>query len=476
MGVDFPGDFVYRPSFVYGPSFSTMSRRLLLSLVLTTAVSPLALAQEQPLRSAERLEALGIKRLELPAVDLEKARLDDERRVMEGEVPHFAVALATSVTPWDDKGRWDLVAPNEARWRLAIESPGALSLSLAFGRFQMPEGGRLEIYSADGKLRAGPFTAKDNAAHHELWTPPIETDFLLLQVVVPVEGLDLPEELDLRLDRVNHGYAGFGAPQPRSGQCQRDVACAETGPWQDVARSVALVSIEGVRFCTGFLVNNTRIDGQPLFVTAYHCGVDAANAASVVVMWNYSSPICDEEGTPEPELDLTRQFQTGAVLRAAYEPSDFVLLELADKPDPAWGVYYAGWDRTDALPQRVAAIHHPNTDRKRISFDYDGVVPTPYLERERFDGSDHLRVVTWEVGTTEGGSSGAPLFNQDQRVVGQLHGGYAACGNGRSDWFGRLFVSWDGGGTPETRLKDWLDPIASEATVLDGLDASALPE
>jgi len=450
-----------------------MSQRLLLPLVLTAVVSPLALAQELPPR-AERFEPSRIERLKLPGVDLEKARLDDEQRVIEGEVPHFAVALETSVTPWDGSGQWELPAPNEARWRLAVESPGALSLSLAFGRFQMPEGGRLEIYSADGKLRAGPFTAKDNAAHHELWTPPIETDSLILEVVVPVEGLDLPEELELRLDQVNHGYAGFGAPQPRSGDCQRDVACAETSQWQDVARSVALVSIEGVRFCTGFLVNNTRIDGQPLFVTAHHCGVTAANAASVVVMWNYASSFCDEEGAPE--LDLTRQFQTGAVLRADYEPSDFVLLELADRPDPAWGVYYAGWDRTPALPQRVAAIHHPNTDRKRISFDYDGAEPTPYLERERFDGGDHLRVVAWEVGTTEGGSSGAPLFNQDQRVIGQLHGGYAACGNGRSDWFGRFAVSWEGGGTPGTRLKDWLDPLASEAAVLDGLDASALPE
>ncbi len=451
------------------PSFVIIMRSLLISLTLTAVVSPLALAQELPQRGP-RFDLSRIERYELPRVDLERARLDDEQRVIAGEVPHFAVAVEVAISPWDH-GQWDTLGDDEARWRLALDSPGALSLSLAFRRFHMPEGGRLEIYSADGELHAGPFTAADNEDHGELWTPPLLTDFLILEVVIPDEGFYL---LELELDRVHHGYAGFGGPEPRSGECQRDVACSETEVWQDVARSVALVSIQGVRFCTGFLVNNTHIDGQALFVTAYHCGVDAANAASVVVMWNYAAPLCGEGAAPE--LDLTRQFQTGAVLRAAYEPSDFVLLELDDRPDPAWGVYYAGWDRTPTLPQSAAAIHHPNTDRKRISFDYDGTEPTPYLEGERVAEADHLRVVTWEVGTTEGGSSGAPLFNQDQRVVGQLHGGYAACGNGRSDWFGRFSVSWDGGGTRESRLADWLDPLATAAAALDGLDASDLPE
>ncbi len=62
---------------------------------------------------------------------------------------------------------------------------------------------------------------------------------------------------------------------------------------------------------------------------------------------------------------------------------------------------------------------------------------------------------------TEPGSSGSPLFDNNHRVIGQLHGGPSACGqtgDGLSDCYGRIAVSWNGGGTAATRLKDWLDP------------------
>jgi len=73
------------------------------------------------------------------------------------------------------------------------------------------------------------------------------------------------------------------------------------------------------------------------------------------------------------------------------------------------------------------------------------------------------------LGTTEGGSSGSPIFNDDHRIVGQLHGGYAACGNDLSDWYGRIFTSWEGDGTPETRLRDYLDPAGTGVMFLSRL-------
>ena len=33
----------------------------------------------------------------------------------------------------------------------------------------------------------------------------------------------------------------------------------------------------------------------------------------------------------------------------------------------------------------------------------------------------------WELGVTEPGSSGSPLFDQEGRIIGQLYGGGAAC-------------------------------------------------
>ncbi len=450
----------------------SVMRRLALLFCLAALVPGSVLAQTAP-----AVELAELEPFELPDVDLRKARLADEKRQYAGEVAHYAVLLEVDIEPWGDHGRWEPVSEESVRWRLRLRSPGALSLNLAFDRYQMPEGARLEIYSTGGGERIGPFTARDNEEHRQLWTPPLLTDDLIVELTLPV---DLPEELleqlELRLARVHHGYAGFGEAEPLSGACQRDVACAASSVWHDAARSVALVSIDGVRFCSGFMVNNTALDGKPLFVTARHCGVDRSNAASVVVMWNYESPACRAGDDPDLEVPPrpSRSFQSGAGLRAVYEPTDVVLLELDDLPDPAWNVHYAGWNRSGDIPSPTVVIHHPNTDAKRLGRDLDRGRVTYYLRKKGAVSGDHLRIDAWEDGTTEGGSSGSPLFDQDQRVIGQLHGGYAGCGNSEADWFGRFAVSWEGDGQRGGRLSDWLDPLDTGDLTLDGLDADAL--
>jgi hypothetical protein len=91
-------------------------------------------------------------------------------------------------------------------------------------------------------------------------------------------------------------------------------------------------------------------------------------------------------------------------------------------------------------------------------------------------GSSHLHVF-WApggVGTTEGGSSGSPLYSPDRRVIGQLHGGLASCsttGAAHSDYYGRIFTSWTGGGSSASRLSDWLDPSGSGVGFIDGTGA-----
>lgn len=420
---------------------------------------------------------LEIERYEIPRVELEELRTRDEDRVKAGQPPHYAHRVEVAITPWTESG-WEVLRDGRLRWRLRLHSPEALSLNLGFGRYQMPPGGELTLHTADGLHRIGPFTDRDNEAHGQLWTPPVPGNELVLDLRLPVAGL---EDLVLELTSIQHGYVGFGQSSVKSGECHVDVVCAEADPWIEEVRSVGLVSIEGVRFCSGFLLNNSAQDGRPLFATARHCGIDELNAPSVVVVWNHQRDSCEREPraklSPAERLAHERrslsQFQTGAVLRAQVPQADSLLLELDDLPAPEFGVFYAGWDRSESAPLRTAAVHHPNTDVKRISFDHDPAFRTGHLS-DRGNGRTHLRVGGWEVGSTEGGSSGGPLFNQDHRVVGQLHGGYAACGNDGSDWFGRLAVSWTGSGLPGGRFSDWLDPLGSGLQVLDGVDGAAL--
>lgn len=428
-------------------------------------------AQERSVRATPLADLERVPRPDLPKVDPVALRRADEERVARGETAHYAAALEVDITPWSG-GAWEILPQGVARWRLRLRSPGALSLNLAFTRFSLPVGARLTLLAADGSRRLGPFTEHDGHAEPDgsavLWTPPLATDDLVLELTLPIDRLDA---LDLHLTRLHHGYAGFGAPAPRSGSCQVDIACAPERGHLDAARAVGLVSIEGIRFCTGFLVNNTAGDGRPFFLTAKHCGITARNAASVVVMWDLQQTRCGAEPAPTDPLRIG-PFQSGAVLRAVHPRTDLVLLELDTAPSPESRPLYAGWDRSDNEPVGTFAVHHPNTDAKRIAIDLDRAVSTPYLRKTHVPDSSHLRIANWERGTTEGGSSGAPLFNRNLHVVGLLNGGWAACGNGQDDWFGRLSAAWDGP-RADRRLRDWLDPVGNGAVTLDGLDPLA---
>jgi len=299
---------------------------------------------------------------------------------------------------------------------------------------------------------------------------------------VPVIEVQVPEnrmpELQLELKYVNHDFLGFGEAL-MSGSCNLDVLCTEADGWgivdnyRDIIQSVAVISQNGNTFCTGFLINNANQDCTPYFMTAFHCNVNSNNAPSLVAYWNYQNSFCRQPGTPQSGqagdgvLDANN---TGAIYRAGYNPTDFVLVEFDDPIVEEADGFFAGWT-LDAQPptDTVICVHHPSTDEKRISFEVDetylgswgsGSMPDPF--------GNHVIVPDWDIGTTEPGSSGSPLFDREKRVIGQLHGGTASCNSQTYDSYGWFKASWTGGGTPQTRLSDWLDPDGLGIQELDG--------
>jgi hypothetical protein len=164
--------------------------------------------------------------------------------------------------------------------------------------------------------------------------------------------------------------------------------------------------------------------------------------------------------------------QQGCVEVADYSASDFSLVELTNAPAAASNVYYAGWDaRTSWNPSGCTAIHHPSCDEKAISFNYDALTVTSYLGYSVPGDGTHWRIDDWEEATTEPGSSGSGIWDENHRLVGQLHGGYASCSSITSDWYGRFAVSWTGGGSASNSLRYWLDPENTGTLYLDGRDS-----
>ncbi|WP_024891265.1 PKD domain-containing protein [Luteimonas huabeiensis] len=423
----------------------------------------------------------------MPAVDNAALLAEDRREAAaRRDAPvRFATPHKVAITPLD-AGDWDALDADTLVWRLRIESRGALSLNFGFDEYRMPEGGRLLVYPAGlprdadpGAIRA--FTAADNKPHGQLWTPVVPGDHAVLEVVVPKARAD---ELRLHLSSVNHDYVGFGKlaregalaqTKGVSGACNVDVICPAGDAFRDQIPAVGAYSRFGTMYCTGSLVNNTANDQKMYFLTAHHCGMGTADAAaSIVVYWNYENSYCRTPGSAESGADgdgSLDQNQTGATVKATWATSDFTLLELDAPADPAFGLYWAGWDRRDVAFDGATGIHHPRVAEKRITHSNNPLQIEGYLGAS---GSSHLKVQWNPEGTTEGGSSGSPMYSPDKRVIGQLHGGYASCsttGADHVDWYGRIYTSWSGGGTDATRLSTWLDPAGTGAEFIDGIGA-----
>jgi lysyl endopeptidase len=392
------------------------------------------------------------------SLDVKSIHDEEVRNETKGEAPRFAVPHQVSINPaksqnWEKSG-------NGYTWTHRFTAPNAVSLNFGFTRFNLPEGATLDIYSSDRTEFIRTFTAEDNNVNNQLWTPVIMSDDVVIELNVPAAAIG---QVELELGHVGQGFRTFGESTMKSGSCNIDVACSESQGWEKEVNSVGVISTGGSAFCTGFMVNNTANDKSPLFMTAAHCRITAATAPSLVVYWNYQKSAC--RGARDGRKT---DFQSGSVHLASYAKSDFTIVKLLSQPKPEWNVNWAGFNAAaDSHGTPVVAIHHPNVDEKSISFENDPSSLSSYGGTTFPGDSTHIWVKDWDKGTTEPGSSGSPLFDTNHRVIGQLHGGGAACGNDLPDYYGRLNTSWIGGGTPSTRLKDHLDPINSGLMTAD---------
>ena len=387
-------------------------------------------------------------------------------------------------------------AARQLTWRLRVAAPGATSIGVGFTRYQMPPGGRLFIFTPDYQEILGPFTDAHNADDGQLWVPRLPGAEIVVEISVLADVL---ADVQVEIGAVERGFLDESA---LVSDCQTDIVCSEASRYSDAVRSVAYIEILGWT-CSGTLINNTRRDRRPYFLTAYHCGAagdenrdtwwNSDKAASLKVFWSHHSDYCGQRLT----TPRNRNWQSGARFVAGNLDNDFTLLELT-RPVLASSTYrqhFAGWNRTPTIYQVVAGIHHPAGDAKSIAFDQRGpyganVYPRWNAIKNEWGWNktwcssgancDGL-IVYWDKGGTTGGSSGSPLFNGLQQIIGQLWGNNPnpVCGDERLSLgsnrnysgYGWVKGSWDGGGTAGTRLRDWLNPNGIGDVSIGGIDA-----
>lgn len=360
-------------------------------------------------------------------------------------------------------GLWEELPGGARVWRLTVTSPGALWLAFGFHTFRLPPGAELRLFDPTGRHVLGPYSAPDVRNHGELWLPPLEGASGVVELFWPAHLGPVPP--DLVLGTVSHGFRPvFGAGEEKigvgdSGACEIDINCPLGADWQDAKHGVVTLLSDGSAYCSGSLIANAAGDCSQFYVlTAYHCLSTQDEATRTVFQFNFERPNCGSGSAP------TNQTISGSTLVAKYRETDFALVRLSSPPLESYQPYFNGWSRLETPAAQAWGIHHPSGDVKKISHS-----PNPLKVGTYYTSGPHWRV-EWQTngseGVTEGGSSGSPLFDPVHRIVGQLHGGESSCSAAPAsmwDEYGQFKASWSGGGTPESRLKDWLDPAGSGA-------------
>ena len=388
-------------------------------------------------------------------------------------------------------GYWTELDNGDRIWRIVFESPDALNLSFNFGKFHIPQGGHLYLYSDDRSDLLGAYTSQVNNRNNVLGTWMVKGDKVWLEYFEPLESKGQGK---LHISSLVHGYRLANEYQQGylseaqlkalndSGDCNHDVDCPIGNDFEarkDVLKkSVAFLNMGNGFICSGALANNTAQDKTPYFLTANHCYFDNNNDPSnpglysMRFNWISPNPVCG--ATTNSTNGPTNFTMNGSVLRARSEASDYMLVELNASIPQSWDVVYAGWDKTDTNPTYEVGIHHPSGDIMKVSRDDTGATKATSSGTSLWliGGTSAGSGNGWEIGVTEGGSSGSPLFNENGHIIGELFAGLAACSgivdNDDYDIYGRFAVAWEGSNST-TRLKDWLDPGNLDPNTLDEL-------
>ncbi len=374
-----------------------------------------------------------------------------------------------------NNGVWDNIN-NNFIWRIEINVKDAIALNLYFSSINLALGEKLFIYNPQKTNTLGAFTSINNGLF--MCTSFVPGDKVIIEFNSLKKYKDLPfsvHEVGVLLTNNTSNSRGFGD----AGSCEVHVNCIEGENWQNEKEGVARILVKQnllTFWCTGSLINNTKNDGTPYFLTANHCGElsDSTDYAQWLFYFNFESLNC-EQPLFEPELNsLSGSTLLAHAQAGTFQGSDFKLLLLKDDVPFEYKPYYNGWDRTEEASPLGVTIHHPQGDLKMISTYINPLVSTNYNNQNENPNGKYWKVHWDETisghGVTEGGSSGSPIFNNEGNIVGALTGGGASCTFlNEPDYYGKFSYSWESNGNDSTtQLSYWLDPTGTGTSKLSG--------
>ena len=408
------------------------------------------------------------KIIKMPPFSL-KSLLENDKKIATSNSPYrFGKAFNVSYTLAD--GEWFNVE-NGRLWSMTFYSENALSLNFVFENFFLPDGAKLYIENKEKTILYGPVTSQAIPKNGFYLTDIIDGSQATIYLFEPTNHKD---SSSITIRRVVHGFTNVSTFETnstinRSANCHTDVMCEPEYSEESNAVAVVLLS-NGTHICSGSLQMSTDLSFKPYFLTAFHCAdtsmnqslsdTEISNAEAWMFKFLYKRTVCGSS-------NYTGITYNSATFRAGHPNSDFLLMEINSNLSSSSILTWLGWDKGEDTPSSGVTIHHPAGDLMKIAIS-DNPATT-----SSFGFSNNSWKMRWndDGGVTEGGSSGAPLLNQNKRVVGQVWGklyedvneSSEICGR-KNTHFGKFNLSWTGGGHSYDRLSDWLDPIGTGLT------------
>ena len=191
----------------------------ILGLLLFLAGSDPAPAQLQfpgsPVGLNKELKAADVMYVLPPPDPLEVEAQLELNRISNSKPLRFALERPVNLSP-DTHGSWSRNGDTRI-WQVHVLSPGALSLGLVFGKYDLEPGVKVFVYDPGGKMVKGAFTSGNNKASGVLPVSHLPGEELLIEMQVPEGIMDYGE---LELESVSHAFLRTGYNTALAAACR----------------------------------------------------------------------------------------------------------------------------------------------------------------------------------------------------------------------------------------------------------------
>lgn len=396
----------------------------------------------------------------MPSFDLAALQREDAKKDSMGGFFRFGKGFDVGYTLAD--GQWENVEGGRL-WTMTFASANALSLNFVFNDFQLPEGAELYVENEDKTVAYGPVTKEATTENGVFLTDIIPGEQATISLFEPSE---CEGQSSLTIRRVVHGYrstqtAELARKAASNTRTSYDLNIACYPDYEKEADGIgAILTSNGTTLGSGALMMSTDFSFKPYFLTVYDFvdqnedGIITDEERSVAensaFKFRYRAVEC---GDDETTVSTTYNH---AQVRAAWMDTMYSLVELSGNMKGNPNLTWLGWNRINETPTSATCPYYPSYYPESIFFDYSIATfdsPSYYLGNKGWIGNV-------DYGALRVSAIGAPLLDQNNRVIGQICGTAISSDDFTPDFYiaGKLSYSWFGDETSATGLIYWLDP------------------